>query len=189
MRLDRFANPEYDPGGTRVTRLAWYIVNALVFSSWLLPVSAPKRGLLRLFGARIGAGVVIKPRVNIKYPWRVDIGDHTWIGEGVWLDTVGNIEIGSHACVSQGAYFVTGNHDYRADAFDLMVGDIRVGDRAWVGARSIVGPGVELAPGSVVTAGSVVLKSTEPDTVYQGNPAVAVRSRYRPVADDVREAS
>ena len=31
--------------------------------------------LLRLFGAQVGVGVNIKPNVNIKYPWLLEIGD------------------------------------------------------------------------------------------------------------------
>ena len=58
--------------------------------SWF-PISGFKRFLLRLFGAKIGKGVVIKPCVNIKYPWKLRIGNYVWIGENVWIDNLDTV--------------------------------------------------------------------------------------------------
>lgn len=121
--------------------------------------------------------MVLRPRVTLKYPWRLVIGDNVWIGEGAWIDNLDTVRIGDNACVSQGAYIVTGNHDYASPGFDLMLRPITVEEGAWVGARAIICPGVTVATHSVVHAGSVVTKSTDAYTVYAGNPAVAVSSR------------
>jgi putative colanic acid biosynthesis acetyltransferase WcaF len=136
-----------------------------------------KTFLLRLFGAQVGRGVLVKPRVNIKYPWFLKIGDFTWIGEGTWIDNLATVKIGSNVCLSQGTYVCTGNHDYKKTTFDLILGPITIEDGVWVGARAVVGPNVTLGNHSVVTAGSVVAKNTEPYMIYQGHPAGAVRER------------
>jgi putative colanic acid biosynthesis acetyltransferase WcaF len=178
MNLSRYDNSHYHPGAGTLRRAAWYVFNALVFDSWVMPVSAVKRPLLRLFGARIGRGVVIKPRVNIKNPWRLSIGDHCWVGEGVWIDNVADVRIGSNVCLSQGAYLVTGNHDYRDDAFRLVTGDITIEDGVWVAAFAVVCPGVTIRSGCVLSVRCVATADTEPGWVYQGSPAVKVRPRH-----------
>ena len=175
--LSRYDAARHDPGAGRLRRAAWYWINAVLFASWLCPLYAPKRQVLRWFGAVIGAGVVIKPRVNIKYPWRLSVGDHTWLGEGVWIDNLGAVHIGAHCCLSQGVYICTGNHDWSDPAFALRVEPVSVAAHSWVGAFSIIGPGVSLGEGTVITAGSVVTVDTEPWTVYSGNPAQAMKKR------------
>lgn len=177
MNLALYDNSHYSPGGGRVRRALWYVVNALVFNSWLCPFSGFKSSVLRVFGARLGRGVVIKPRVNIKYPWNLTVGDHVWIGEGVWIDNLTTVAIDSHVCISQGAYLLTGNHDYKDPAFGLMVGEIHVERAVWVGARAVVCPGVRVARGTVLTAGSILRTDSEPAGIYSGNPAAWVRRR------------
>jgi putative colanic acid biosynthesis acetyltransferase WcaF len=122
--------------------------------------------------------VVIKPRVNVKYPWNVEVGEDSWIGEGVWLDSLGSIVIGHDACISQGAYLCTGNHDWSKASFDLIVKPIVVEDGAWIGATAVVLGGVTVGRCSVVTAGTVVVSNTAPDTIYRGNPARATKMRW-----------
>jgi len=174
--LSRFDNAWYQPGPV-FKRVLWMLVNAWIFKSDLPYPSALKVSLLRLFGARVGQGVVIKPNVNIKYPWFLSIGDFTWIGEGAWIDNLAQVTIGAHACISQGAYLLTGNHDYTSPSFDLMVGPIVITDGAWIGAKSIVLPGTEIASHVVVAAGSVIGGKTEPYSIYRGCPAQWVRQR------------
>jgi putative colanic acid biosynthesis acetyltransferase WcaF len=176
VELERFASTD-EPGRGIVKRTLWYCANAIVFDSWLCPFYAPKRFLLRVFGAKIGMGVVIKPRVNIKRPWRLEIGDHSWIGESVWIDNLASVAVGSNACISQAAYLCTGNHDWSDPTFSLQVKPIVIGDGVWIGAAARVGPGVRLGEGSVITLGSVVLADTLPWNVYAGNPAVRIRMR------------
>ena len=177
VNLARYDKRGYSPGAGMARRIAWYAVNAMLFDSWLWPVTTFKCGILRLFGATVGKGVVIKPRVNIKHPWLLVIGDHVWIGEGVWMDNLAKITLGSHVCLSQETYLLTGNHDYKDPAFGLIVKEITVEDGAWIGARAIVCPGVTVATQTVLTAGSVLQKSTTAKGIYQGNPAVFIRER------------
>jgi putative colanic acid biosynthesis acetyltransferase WcaF len=176
-RLDLYNNSWYNPGGSKLKRLLWYFINAFFFNSSLFPVSFLKVSLLKLFGAKIGKGVVIKPNVNIKYPWLLEIGNFSWIGEEVWIDNLALIKIGNHACISQGALLLCGNHNYSSSKFDLMVGEIKVEDGSWVGAKSIVCPGSILKSHAVLAAGSVGKGVLESYSVYQGNPAIKTKLR------------
>ena len=172
-----YNNSWYQTGGSGFKRLVWFYVNALIFNNGMFPINGLKIFLLKSFGAAVGNGVVIKPSVNIKYPWNLQIGDYTWIGENVWLDSLVEISIGSNVCISQGAYLLTGNHNYRKVTFDLMVQKIKLEDGVWIGARSIVCPGVICASHAVLTAGSTATKDLEAYTIYQGNPAMAIKKR------------
>jgi len=175
--LSLYTNPEYNPGGNGFKRLLWFYINAFIFKTSLLPISAIKRSLLRLFGASIAKGVVIKPCVNIKYPWNLTIGQNTWIGEGAWLDSLVAINIGANACLSQGAMLLTGSHNYKKQTFNLVTGSIVLADGVWIGAGAIVNQGVSAASHAVLTAGSVANKNLDAYSVYQGNPAIKVRDR------------
>ena len=132
---------------------------------------------MRLFGARIGNGVDIKPRVRIKFPWKLTVGDDSWIGEGVWIDNLADVKIGSHCCISQAAYLCTGSHDWSKPGFDLITASIDIKDGSWICARSIVGPGVATGEGSVLALGSVATRDLAPWSVYSGVPAVRIKTR------------
>lgn len=172
-----YNNYPYNPGGTSLTRFLWYIVNALVFNSPLFPFYGVKNFLLRLFGAKIGSEVEIKPRVSIKYPWWLTIGNEVWIGENVWIDSLVPVTIGNNICISQGATLITGSHNYKKTSFDLVTKPIILEDGVWIGAFAIVTAGITAGSHSVLTAGSVATKNLEPYSVYQGNPAVKIRER------------
>ena len=175
-RLDLFDNSDYHPG-LWLARVLWVLISGLFFQTWLPWPSALKRILLRLFGASVGRGVVLKPRVTIKYPWKLTVGDHTWIGENVWIDNLGQVTLGNHCCLSQGALLLCGNHNYKKPTFDLMVGDITLEDGVWIGARASVGPGVTCQSHSVLAIGSTATKDLEARMIYQGNPASKIKMR------------
>ncbi|MBR09113.1 MAG: colanic acid biosynthesis acetyltransferase WcaF [Rickettsiales bacterium] len=175
--LSTYNNSWYNTGGSTIKRLFWYFFNILFFVNPLNPLSSLKVSLLRLFGAKVGKGVRINPSVNIKYPWLLEIGDYSWIGEKVWIDNLTKVTIGNNCCISQGAMLLTGNHNYKKSTFDLMIGEIILEDGAWVGAQSTVCPGVTLKSHAILSVGSVATKDLEAYSIYQGNPAVKVRDR------------
>ncbi|SDL60540.1 putative colanic acid biosynthesis acetyltransferase WcaF [Catalinimonas alkaloidigena] len=175
--LSRYNNDWYSPGAPRWKQLVWFLTNALFFINPLNPLSGLKVALLRLFGAQIGEGVMIKPGVNIKYPWFLTIGNHVWIGENVWIDNLTHVTIDDHACLSQGAMLLTGSHDYKQITFDLKVSGITLRRGVWIGAKALVCPGVTAETHSVLAASSVATTDLAPYMVYQGNPAVAKRPR------------
>jgi putative colanic acid biosynthesis acetyltransferase WcaF len=175
--ISRYDNSFYRPGGTSLKRLLWYFTNVLFFKSSLNPSSGLKCRLLRLFGASVGKGVMIKPSVNIKYPWRLSIGDYSWIGENAWIDNLDDVVIGANCCISQGAMLLCGNHNYRKPTFDLMTGRIVLEDGVWIGAFAVVCPGVICRSHAVLAVNSVATREMEPYSIYQGNPAVKVKER------------
>ncbi len=179
VRLDQFsASVGLDRGRPAWFEALWYVVKCLVFLSPLPFPQGLKRRLLRAFGAQVGEGVVIKPRVNIHLPWKFSIGDHSWLGEEVFILNLEPVQIGSNACVSQRAFLCTGNHDYRRPDFAYRNAPITVGDGAWVGAQVFVVPGATIGQEAVVTAGSIVVGDIPARMVCSGNPCRPVKPRY-----------
>jgi putative colanic acid biosynthesis acetyltransferase WcaF len=174
--LSSFNNSWYKPGRGFIARGLWYCVNACYFKS-SFPFNGIKIFWLRLFGAKVGSGVVIKPGVNIKYPWRLKIGNNVWIGEKAWIDNLGDVVIEDNVCISQGAMLLCGNHNYKRSSFDLMVGDITLKQGSWVGAKAVVCPGVTLGSHAVLSVSSVATQNLEDYTIYQGNSAIATGKR------------
>ncbi len=174
--LSKYNNSWYIPGNA-LKRALWYIINVLFFINPLNPLSKLKIIWLRLFGAQIGKGVVIKPGVNIKYPWKLAIGDYSWIGEKVWIDNLDQVTIGAHCCLSQGAMLLCGNHNYSLPTFDLMTGPITLEDGVWIGAQSMVTPHTICKSHAVLSVQSVASKVLESYGIYKGNPAKKIKDR------------
>ncbi len=132
--------------------------------------------ILRLFGARIGKDVRVKPYIHIKFPWKLTLGDHSWLAE-CYIENLTDVYIGRNCCVSQGAMLLTGNHNYKSEGFDLITAPIVLEDGAWVGAKATVCSGVTCKTHSVLSVASVATQDLEAYGIYQGNPAVKVRDR------------
>lgn len=175
--LSTYNNDWFKPGRSKSIQLIWYCCNAFFLNSYLVPVSSFKVFLLKLFGAKIGSGVNIKPKVNIKYPWKITIDDYAWIGENVWIDNLAPIFIGNSCCISQGAMLLCGNHNFKKTTFDLIVKPIIIEDGAWVGAKSVVCPGITLKKNSILTVGSIATTDLKENSIYQGNPAIKIKDR------------
>ena len=176
-QLNTFQNKEYSPKKGFLMQFLWYFVNVLFLINPLNPISFIKVLLLKCFGATIGKGVVIKPGVNVKYPWLLKIGDYCWIGENVWIDNLEQITIEDNCCLSQGSMLLTGSHNYKITSFDLITGEIVLEEGVWIGAHSIVCPGVTCKSHSVLAVNSVATKDLNAYQVYQGNPAETKRTR------------
>jgi putative colanic acid biosynthesis acetyltransferase WcaF len=174
--LSTYSNESYQPGSL-AKRLIWYLANRLFINTSIMYPMFFKVWLLKSFGAKIGKGINIKPKVNIKYPWFLQIGDHVWIGEEVWIDNLAMVSIGSHVCISQGAMLLTGNHNYKKESFDLMPGPITLEDGVWIGAKAVVCPQLICKSHAVLAVGSVAHSDLDAYTIYQGNPAKAIRIR------------
>ncbi len=175
-RLQDYDNGWYKPAG-KLKILSWFLMNTLFINNYLpIPVII-KVKVLRLFGATIGTNVMIKPKVNIKYPWFLTVGSHVWIGECVWIDNYTEVILEDNVCLSQGAMLLTGNHNYKKPTFDLMIGKIHLKKGVWIGAKATVCPNVVGESHAVLTVASVATKSLEAYGVYQGNPAIRVNNR------------
>jgi putative colanic acid biosynthesis acetyltransferase WcaF len=174
--LSTFNNSWYKPGSP-IKRFLWYIVSILVFKNGIFPFNTLKCSLLKLFGASVGKGVIIKPYVNIKYPWFLIVQDYVWIGEQVWIDNLAQVTIMNNVCISQGAFLLTGNHDYTVPGFDLFIKPIMLEDGVWIGAKSVVCPGVTAHKLSILQTGSVAISNLEESYIYGGNPAAKIKTR------------
>jgi putative colanic acid biosynthesis acetyltransferase WcaF len=161
----------------RFIQLAWFVIDALLINNRLMPISAVRAGLLRLFGAKIGKNCRLMHPIRVKYPWNLEIGDDSWFGEDVWIYNQDAIRIGSNVCISQGTFLTTGSHDLHTN-MDLRVSPIVVEDGAWVSSKCVIQMGVTIGESAVVTPLSVVHRSLEPGGIYGGNPCVFIKKRF-----------
>lgn len=177
IHLDQYSIGHYTPGASLIKQLLWFFLGDRLVQTHLIPISSFKVWVLRRFGAEIGQGVRIKPGVQIKFPWRLKVGNYCWIGENAWIDNLAPITIEDHVCLSQGIYLCTGNHDWSHPQFKLITASIHLKQGCWIAARAVVGPGVTVGEGAVLSLGSIAVKSLEPMTIYAGNPAIAIKPR------------
>lgn len=179
MDLSRFTGREFDRGASFLKEALWLLTKYILFLPLWPMFSSFRVFALRLFGAKIGSGVVIRSRVNITFPWRLTIGNHVWLGEEVFLLNLAPVTIESNVCISQRAFLCTGSHDFRREDFALITKPIVIRDGAWVAAQAFVGPGVEIGKGAILSAGSVAMENIPGDCLAAGNPAKVVKENIR----------
>ncbi len=160
-----------------LVRTLWYLIEGTIINNHLMPLSAVRAAVLRLFGARIGRNCRLPHAIHVKFPWNLEVGDNCWFGEDVWIYNQDQIRIGSNVCVSQGTFLTTGSHDLESN-MDLKVSPIVIEDGAWISSRCVVQMGVTVGRSAVVTPQSVVHKSLEPAGIYGGNPCKWIRNRF-----------
>jgi putative colanic acid biosynthesis acetyltransferase WcaF len=174
LRLDRYDNSDFDRGAGKLKEGLWVLCKCAFFLNPFPWPSSLRTALLRIFGARIGRGVVIRSGANVTFPWRLTVGDHVWIGEDVLILSLAPVTIGSNVCLSQRTFLCTGSHAWRRETFDLRTKPIVVGDSVWIAAQAFVGAGVSIGRGSVVSAGCVVMENLPENSLAKGNPATVV---------------
>lgn len=177
VKLETFSNVDFDKGACKFKQILWYLINAFIVRASWNPFMGIKVFLLRIFGAKIGKGLVIKNNVIVKLPWNLEIGDNCWLGENCWIDNLDKVSIGNNVCSSQGAMLLTGNHDYTISSMPYRNAPIVIEDGAWIGAKTTVCPGVNVHKNAILTVGSIATKDMEENGIYQGNPAEKIRER------------
>jgi len=115
--------------------------------------------ILRIFGAKIGTGVKIRSGVKVHFPWNLEIGNHSWIGEDVWFINHEKTIIGSNVCISQRSIISSGGHNYRSATLEYSHKPIEIKDGAWICLDVKILPGVTVGECSVISAGEIVRKS------------------------------
>lgn len=173
-----------DRGAGALKETLWYLIKILFFLTAVPYPSFVKTFLLVLFGAKVGTGAVIKPRVNIHMPWKLEIGNDVWVGEEVFILNFEHVRIGSNVVISQRAFLCCGNHDFREPSMPYRNAPITLEDGCWIGASCFVGPGVTVGIDTVVTSGSVVTTSLPSGGVYGGNPAIYKTNRWTASLED-----
>jgi len=177
QNLSKFRNPPGFRGRSAFVVQLWWLVQGTLFSWSPQFMYGWRRWLLRLFGAKVGKHVLIRPSVRITYPWKLSIGDYSWVGDFAELYTLAPIQIGHNAVVSQYCYLCTGSHRVDSDTFEIYAKPIIVEDEVWLAAGVFVHPSVTISRGSVVAARSIVRATTAPYGIYAGEPLRRIRNR------------
>lgn len=177
QQLDKFVLPENFRGRPGWVVQSWWLVQGTLFAWSPQFLYAWRRFLLRLFGAKIGRNVLVRPTARITYPWKVSIGDFSWIGDNVTLYSLGEIEIGANTVISQSSYICTGGHDFTKPTFDIYAIPIIIGDQVWIATDVFVAPGVHIGDGAVVGVRSTVLQNLPPGKICYGSPARPIKDR------------
>ena len=178
QQLAEFKLPPNFRGRSGLVVQLWWLVQATLFRLSPQILYGFRRWLLRLFGAHIGTGAVIRPTATFTYPWKVTLGDNAWIGDDVVIYSLGNISIGNDTVISQRSYLCAGTHDYRSRGFDILSPPITIGDKVWRAADVFVAPGVSIGNGAVVGARSSVLSDLPEMMVCAGSPARPRHPRF-----------
>jgi putative colanic acid biosynthesis acetyltransferase WcaF len=166
-----------DRGRPRWIELLWYICKVTFFLSALPWPSSLKRSILLAFGAEIGQGFVIRPRVNIHFPWKLRIGDHCWVGERTEILNLEEVILRDHVALAHDVYLAAAGHDISSPTLAYQNRRIVVKEGTWIASRVFVNPGVTIGAGAVVVAGTVVTKDVPDDCIVGGNPAKEIRRR------------
>ena len=174
--LSKYDNSWYRPGSW-LRRFCWHLAGRVFINTYFPFPVVVKTTILKMFGAKIAVNVMIKPKVNIKYPWFLTIEENAWIGEKVWIDNLTNVTIGANSCLSQGVMLLTGNHNYKSPGFELRLAPIVLEAGVWIGAKSVVCPGGVCSSHAVLAVGSVATKNLDAYGIYGGNPAQFIRNR------------
>lgn len=174
IQLKGYHTAGFERGASRLKEGLWMAVRMVFFQSAVPWPSGIRAATLRLFGAKVGVGVVIRSQVNVTFPWRLEVGDHVWIGEEVLILSLAQVTVGANSCLSQRAFLCTGSHDFARPSFDLITRPIVVGEGCWVGAMAFVGPGVTFGRSSRCLAGAVVARDVPAGATVGGVPAKVV---------------
>ncbi|OKH22667.1 putative colanic acid biosynthesis acetyltransferase [Chroogloeocystis siderophila] len=157
----------------------WWLVQSTLFGLSPQFMYAWRRWLLKAFGATVGQKVLIRPTARITYPWKVQIGDYSWIGDDVVLYSLGDIAIGNNVVISQRSYLCAASHDYNSSSFDIFAKPVRIEDEVWLATNVFVAPGVTIGKGAVVGACSSVFRSLPSMMICTGCPAQPLRRREK----------
>jgi putative colanic acid biosynthesis acetyltransferase WcaF len=177
QHLNKFTLPPNFRGKGAITVQLWWLVQGSLFAWSPQFLYGWRRFLLRLFGAEIGKNVIIRPTARVQFPWKVKIGDHSWIGDEVNLYSLGEIEIGENVVISQRSYICTGTHDPHSLTFDIYGHKITIEDQCWIATDVFVGPGITIGRGTLIGARSSVYKKLPAGKICMGNPAQIIKDR------------
>jgi putative colanic acid biosynthesis acetyltransferase WcaF len=177
QNLSRYNTPSDFRGKSKIIVQFWWMCYTILFRPSPQKLYGWRRFLLRAFGAKIGKKVIIRPTAKITYPWKVSIGDYSWIGDDVILYSLGEIEIGSNSVISQRSYICTGSHDYTKETFDIFAKKIKIGNSCWLATDVFIAPGVSIGNGTIVGARSSVFKNLPSNKICTGSPINLIKAR------------
>jgi len=175
--LRQYDPAQHDRGKPSWIVILWWLLQGICFPLTLHNFNGFRVWLLRVFGAKIGQGVVIRPTARFTYPWKIAVGDYSWIGDDVVLYSIDRINIGNHCVISQKSYLCTGSHDHSDRSFGLITSPINIGNGVWLASDCFVAAGVAIGANSIVGARSSVFSNIAAEQIAWGSPCVSKRSR------------
>ncbi|WP_028473865.1 acetyltransferase [Nocardioides alkalitolerans] len=165
--------------------LAWAFVERLLVTNAFQISSRLRIAVLRRFGAEIGEHVIMRPGLRVKFPWKLVVGAHSWIGEDVWIHNQDRVVVGHDVVLSQGTFITTGSHAHRRD-MALITRPVVVEDGAWVTSRCMLLGGVTVGRSALVTPNTVVKEDVPANAVYGAPTATVLGDRFSPSSDIVQ---
>lgn len=181
FKLAGFTGIGYEKGRSPAVQVLWMLCSGALVTRWWCPASA-RRTLLKLFGAEIAPGVLIRHRVRVHWPWKLSVGADSWIGEDVWILNLEPVRIGADSCISQGVMLCTGSHDRQSATFEFDNGPIVIGDAVWIAARATILRGVTVGDGATVGATALVHRDVDAGSVVLA-PQARTTLRADPATD------
>jgi len=175
--LSKFKTPADFRGKGKIYTQLWWSVDAIFFRLSPKFMYGFRRALLRIFGAKIGKGVLIRPSAKITYPWKLTIGDYSWIGDDSIIYNLGQIDIGSNVAIAHRVYLCSGFHEIDKVTFDIGANPIVIEDEVWLPNDVFVGPGVLIGRGAVIGARSSVFTNMPEGMICYGSPAKPIKPR------------
>lgn len=143
----------------------WILAEYFMVTNPLQLSSRIRSMALKAFGAKIGDNVILRPRLRVKYPWNLEIGDNSWIGEGVWIHNQEKVTVMNDVCISQETFITTGTHNFKTD-MGLRLSPVRIEAGVWVCSRSIITCGSVIRESALIPAGSVVSGEVASGTIF-----------------------
>ena len=140
--------------------------------------------LMQAFGATIGTGCKFKRAVLIDNAFEdkdsagdlshLHVGENCYIGDEVYFDLAGMIELERDVVVAGRASFVTHADCNRspelARTFPRVCEPVKIGQGAWIGFGATVLAGVTVGARAVVAAHCLLKEDAEAESVYAGVP-------------------
>lgn len=155
----------------------WAVFELLfVTNPWQIS-SALRVKVLRLFGAHIGDRVIFRPRTRVKFPWKLHVGDRSWIGEGVWFHNQDHIYVGHDVSISQETFLTTGSHAHRRD-MALITRPITINEGAWITSRCMILGGTTVGRSALVRPGTIVDSNVPANTIFGSPGGVVLGTRF-----------
>jgi putative colanic acid biosynthesis acetyltransferase WcaF len=174
---------------SRLGVLLWQIVWLLFFRPTPKQLYRWRTFLLRLFGCRITGVPYVAPSAIIRSPSKLVLEDRACLGPQSEVYNLATVTLRARATVSQQAYLCAGTHDFSDPGLPLVVGEIEIGEDAFVGARAFVLPGLVVGSGAIAGACAVVTRDVEPWAIVAGNPAKVVGRREMAANEVLRSVS
>ena len=166
--------------------LAWAIVEPLLVRNALQLSSRVRVGALRMFGADIGEGVIARPGLRVRFPWKLEVGDRSWLGEDVWLHNQDRLVIGSDVVISQGSFITTGTHAFRTD-MALRTRPIHIHDGAWITSRAVILGGLTIGQNALVLPNTVVRRDVPSNAIFGAQDGAVVGQRFPDSSDETQD--